>query len=238
MNQPAGAQPERRRHARILAKGAVTMLVEGNQHRGRIGNFGRGGMFVLVDAPSPELWHGELALEIRLDGPGAEWVAAIGRVTFVLRTGVGIAFESTTAKLRAMVDELDTASLANARVVSVVLIDADPARRAAMMNGFRAAGCAVIAVATQLEAIVRLGESSFEPDVIAVADSPQSTAAAEMRAFIERDHPNVKLVTIGDELREPAGIANWLSAADPASDLAVRVREVLVRPRRATIPGV
>ncbi len=79
--------------------------------------------------------------------------------------------------------------------------------------------------------IVRLGESSFEPDVIAIADSHPATAADEMRSFVERYHPNAKLVTIGDSVLQPDGIAHWLSSADPASDLPVRIREVLVRPR-------
>jgi len=236
MNEPAGARPERRRHARIIAKGTVTLLVQGESQRGRIGDLGRSGMFVLTDAAEPGRWHGDLAFEIRLDGREAEWVPGIGRVVTVMPGGVGIAFDVPSSGLVRMIDELGSASLASARVVSVVLIDADAGRRAAMTAGFHAAGCMVIAVATQLEAIVRLGESSFEPDLIAVSGS--STAAAEMRTFIERDHPNVKLVTIGDELLEPEGIANWLSAQDPGVDLAHRVREVLVRPRRPTQPGV
>lgn len=235
MNQPAGARPERRRHPRTIAKGTVSLLVGGEPQRARLGNLGRDGMFVLTATASPASWRGALAFEIRLDGPDAEWVPGIGRVISVLPTGVGIAFELPSPGLLRMIDELGSASLASARVVSVVLIDAEAGRREAMTAGFRAAGCVVIPVATQLEAIVRLGESSFEPDVIAVAGG--STASSEMRAFIERDHPDVKLVTIGDELLEPAGIANWLSAADPAIDLAHRVREVLVRPRRPTQPG-
>jgi hypothetical protein len=53
-----------------------------------------------------------------------------------------------------------------------------------------------------------------------------------MRAFIERDHPHVLLVTIGDELFAPDGMADWLSSADPKADLARRVRDVLVGQRR------
>jgi hypothetical protein len=100
-----------------------------------------------------------------------------------------------------------------------------------MTAGFRATGCGVIEAATPLEAIVRLGESSFEPDVIAIADSHPAAAADEMRDFVERNHPNAKLVTIGDALLQPDGIVHWLSSADPASDLPDRIREVLVRPR-------
>ena len=120
--------------------------------------------------------------------------------------------------------------------MSVVLIDGHTERRWAIAEGFRATGCAVIEASTPLEAIVRLGESSFEPDVIAVADSYPTSEAEEMRVFVERDHPNVKLVTIGDALIEPDGIAHWLSSADPGSDLPDRVREVLVRAARSIRP--
>lgn len=234
MNHTAGVQPERRRHARIIAKGAVTLLVAGESSRGRLGNLGRGGMLVVSDTPLGS--DAELAFEIRFDGREAEWLPGVGRVVSVTSSATGIAFTAPSPRLLHAIDELASASLASARVLSVVLIDTDATRRAAMTAGFRAAGCVVMPVASQLEAIVRLGESSFEPDVIAVSDA--GVPAAEMRVFIERDHPNVKLVTIGDELLEPPGIAHWLSSADPAIDLAHRVREVLVRPRRPTQPGV
>ena len=130
-----------------------------------------------------------------------------------------------------MIDEMSTASRADARIITVVLIDADPQRSSAMAAGFRATGCSVIEATTPLEAIVRLGESSFEPDIIAVADS-QTDDADEMRAFVDREHPDARLITIGDEIFQPDGFANWLSSANPDADLAARVREALVAPRR------
>jgi AmiR/NasT family two-component response regulator len=116
-------------------------------------------------------------------------------------------------------------------VISVVLIDADPARRAAIAAGFRAAGCQLIEVATQLEAIVRLGESHFEPDIIAVASTQPVTAADEMCAFVEHYHPSSMLVSIGPELLDPAGLDHWLSEATATEDLPGRIRELLFAPR-------
>ena len=52
-----------------------------------------------------------------------------------------------------------------------------------------------------------------------------------MRTFVERDHPNAKLITIGDDVLQPDGLANWLSSANPDADLPARVREALVAPR-------
>ena len=130
-----------------------------------------------------------------------------------------------------IIEDLSSVSRANARVLSVVLIDAATQRRSAMAAGFRATGFNVIEAATPLEAIFCLGESTFEPDVIAVAGPATSADAEEMRAFVERDHPNVKLITIGDEVFQPDGFANWLSSSNPDADLPRRIRDALVAPR-------
>ena len=91
--------------------------------------------------------------------------------------------------------------------------------------------CEVVEVATQLDAIVRLGGSHFEPDIIAVANSQPAAPADEMRTFIRRDHPGSLLVTIGPELLDPAGLANWLSSDTPTVDLPTRIRELIFAPR-------
>jgi PilZ domain-containing protein len=232
MTNQTGARPERRRHARITPKGTSLLRVDDLALHGRIANLGEGGMLVLTEVAAPERLLGRLAeAELRLDSSFAEWLHATGRIVRVASGGIAIAFDTLSSDLRRMIDELSTASRARIRVLSVVLIDAEAQRRSVMSAGFRATGCGVIEAATPLEAIVRLGESSFEPDVIAIADSHPATAADEMRSFVGRYHPNAKLVTIGDALLQPDGIAHWLSSADPASDLPARIREVLVRPR-------
>lgn len=235
MNDPTGARVERRESTRVAAKAAVVLDPRGEPRHGRLVNLGAGGMFVLTSVTVPEPWLGRhLDVEIRLDTGRAEWLPASGRILRITSVGVAVALDAPLpSPLRLMIEELSTASRASVRVISVVLIDADPQRRSAMSAGFRATGCSVVEAATPLEAIVRLGEASFEPDVIAVADSATSTAARDMRAFVERDHPGAKLVTIGDELLEPDGIVHWLSSANPKGDLPRRVREVLVRPKTA-----
>ena len=232
MNNRTDAHPERRSHARICAKGTSLLRVDSYALRGRIANLGEGGMLIITDVDAPEGLLGHLAdVEVRLDGGLAQWLPATGRIARIAGDGVAIEFDTLSGELRGMIDELATASRARNRVLSVVLIDADAQRRSAMTAGFRATGCGIIEATTPLEAIVRLGESSFEPDVIAIADSYPAAAADEMRGFVERNHPNAKLVTIGDALLQPDGIAHWLSSADPGSDLPDRIREVLVRPR-------
>lgn len=232
MNDQPGERPERRRHARITAKGALQLRALDHELRGRIANVSESGVFVLTTVTAPERLLGRtVELEIRLDAGHAEWLRATGKIVRILHDGIAIEFDLLAAPLLRMIDTLTTASRARARIISVVLIDADAQRRSAMAAGFRATGCAVIEAATPLEAIVRLGESSFEPDVIAVADS-DGAEAESMRAFVERDHPHAKLITIGDEILQPDGFANWLSSANPNADLPTRVREVLVAPRR------
>ena len=235
MNDGTGTRAERRLHARIAPKGAVLLHALGQTTRSRIANIGEGGMYVLTRVTAPDrLLARVVETELRLDGADANWLRASGRIVRLQAEGLAIAFiGSAPARLVRLLDELTTASHANARVISVVLIDAAAQRRSAMAAGFRATGCAVIEATTPLEAIVRLGESTFEPDVIAVANTAAATEAEEMRAFIDRNHPNAKLITIGDEIFQPDGFANWLSSSNPDADLPDRVRDALVAPRGA-----
>jgi PilZ domain-containing protein len=230
---PPGSAPDRRRHARIAPKGTVTIHALGNAHRGRLVNIGVGGMYVATGVSLPDRLLGRVVdLELRFDRALAAWQRLTGRISRIAADGPAIVFAAPTAPaLLLVIDKLTTASHASARVISVVLIDADEARRAVIAAGFRATGCEVVEAATQLEAIVRLGECDFEPDIIAVANTQPVTAADEMRAFVEHYHPSSMLVTIGPELLDPAGLANWLSEATATADLPVRIRELLFAPR-------
>jgi hypothetical protein len=224
---------ERRRHARVSPKGTIVFDAGDHALRGRIANLGPGGLYAITRVTAPEqLLEQTIELKIRLDGQDAGWLTTPGRVTRITADGIAIAFVEAPALLVRAIEAIASESQLSVRVLSVVLIDADAGRLAAMTEGFGAVGCIVVAAATPLEAIVRLGESAFEPDLIAIADSAPENVANNMRRFVELNHPTAKLVTIGDELIEPAGIANWLSSANPGLDLPKRVREILVRPRR------
>jgi PilZ domain len=226
MPQPS-YEPDRRQHSRIEPKGTVTIHALGSAHRGRLVNLGAGGVYATTDVELvADVLGRVIEVELRFDGALAVWQRIAGRVSRIERAGVAIVFDSPTSPLLLrMIDELTTASHASARVISVVLIDVNAARRATIAAGFRKVGCEVLEVATSLEAIVRLGESHFEPDVIAVANSERGEH--EMRAFIERDHASSMLVTIGPELLDPAGLANWLSSSPSAASLPGRIRELL-----------
>ena len=98
-----------------------------------------------------------------------------------------------------------------------------------MAEAFRAALGAVLEVAMPLEAVVRLGESRFDPDLIAIADSLPSIARDELRRFVERERPSAKVVTIGDDDTAPPGDDRWLSASSPKGELVARIRTLLDR---------
>jgi hypothetical protein len=232
MSDQSGDRLERRRHPRIGPKGSIIFRTPGYEQPGRIANVSQSGMYILTAVTAPDHLVGcAVEIEVRLDAGKAEWLTAKGRIVRIAPEGLAMMFDEPLAPLLHMIDEQTTASHARSRVIAVVLIDADERRRSAMAAGFRSTGCTIVEASTPLEAIVRLGESSFEPDVIAVADS-SSDAAEQMRAFVERDHPNVKLIRIGDELLRPDGFANWLSSSNPDADLPDRVRQALVTPRR------
>jgi hypothetical protein len=223
---------DRRTSPRIRPKGTLVLLVGEAVHHGRIANLGKGGALLRTTVAVPDNLVGRsAAIELRLDGGLQEWMRITGRVLRITADSVAVAFDGVPDDFAQLIDESATASHAHARILSVVLLDATATRRSVMAEVFRAAGCQVLEVTTPLEAIVRLGESQFEPDLIAVADSLPTSTSDELRRFVEREHPRAKLVTIGDDLVEPSGIAHWLSSADPDSDLAARVQRVILRPR-------
>jgi hypothetical protein len=220
---------ERRNHARIVTKGALVMHVAGVPQHGRIVDISAGGVSVLTSVTPPERWLARMVdLELRLDGASAEWLTGTARVLRIRADGLALAFTTMPPALVRILDELGHAARTRRRRLVVVLIDTDPVRRAAMMAGFREVGCTVVEAASPLEAIVRLGEATFEPDVIAIADSHPAGAADDLRAFARQNHPHAKLVTIVDE-QGIDGLANWVASADPHSDLAQRIRDMLSR---------
>ncbi len=223
------ARPERRRDLRVFPKGTVIVRAGTYLVRGRIANLSRGGISTITRTTAPErLLGAAVELAIRFDGRDSSWLELRGRVLRIGATSIAMALEDAPPSFTRILDETISASHHHDRVLSIVLVDATPRRRSEMAEGFRAAGCGVIDVSTPLEAIVRLGESHFEPDLIAIADSLPATISDELRRFVDGEHPRAKLVTIGDTTSAPAGLVHWLSATNPSGDLAARIRKVLV----------
>jgi PilZ domain len=224
---------ERRRHARISPKGTVVAHASDHVQHGRISNLGFGGLFATTAVAAPaRLLERTARIEIRFDGQQGDWLHANGRFSRITAGAMALTLDELSPDLQRVIGEMVGSSRAHGRVMNMVLIDADVVRRTRMSIAFQMAGCTVVDAASPLEAIVRLGESMFEPDLIAIADSAPSQISDDLRQFVEREHPHTKLVSIGDGDIGPEGIAHWLSAADPSADMPSRVREMLGRPRR------
>lgn len=221
---------ERRKHARITLKGTAVLLAGEHAVRARIANLSEGGFFASSLVTTPRRFLGRhVDIELRLDDRLSEWNRLEGKIVRIENERVAVCFDATASLIR-IIDAMATASRANDRVISVILIDEDATRRKLLADGFQLVGCSVIEAATSLEAIVRLGESSFEPDVIAVADSIPAATANEMREFVGRNHPHVKLVSITDVI-DPRIDIFQLTPDDIRGNLAEAIRRVIGRSR-------
>lgn len=225
--------PERRKHARIALKGTAILLVGEHAVRARVVNLSQGGLLgTTLITPPRRLLGRSVDIELRLDDRLAQWNRLEGKIVRLGNERLAIAFKATSS-LVCLVDEMTAASRARERVISVILIDEDTARRNLLAEGFRVVGCSLIEAATPLEAIVRLGESSFEPDVIAVADTIPAESANQMREFVGRYHPQVKLVSI-TEVLDPGVNIFQLTPEDLRGNLVNAIRRLLGRRRSST----
>ena len=222
-------QNERRRNRRLAPKGTVLVRAGSYLLRGRVANLSLGGLSAttLVTAPD-RLLASPVEIELRFDGSEGAWCELGGRLLRSGATSLAVAFDRVPPGFARTIEEMHDASHVRRRVLSIVLVDDKDDRRAMLADAFRAACCNVVDTATPLEAIVRLGESHFEPDVIAIADSSPSTISDELRRFVDREHPHARVLTIGHETVDPDGSVGWLSSTDPARDLVTRIRQLLV----------
>jgi hypothetical protein len=219
---------ERRRFPRTVAKAAVVVHAAGADLKARLVDVAEGGLLAATNVTPPQRWLGrQVEIDLRFDGIG-DWLRGAARVVRIVASGLAVAFTTQPAELGRIVDELAGAARARQRQLAVVVIDTNSQRRAAIVAAFRAVGCVIVEAGTPLEGVYRLGESRFEPDVIAVADSQPMEGAEALRRFAEVNHPRVALIRIlsGDG---PAGHGGWISASDPDDDLPRRVRAVLLK---------
>jgi hypothetical protein len=198
----------------------------GTAQKARLVDVAEGGLLAATSVTPPQRWLGrEVEIDLRFDGIG-DWLRGTARVVRIVASGLAVLFVTPPAELGRIVDELAGAARARRRMLAAVVIDLDPERRAAIVAAFRAIGCVVVEAGTPLEGVYRLGESSFEPDVIAVADSQPMEGADALRRFVEFNHPRAALVRILSGTG-PASHGGWVSASDPDEDLPRRVRELL-----------
>lgn len=220
---------ERRKYPRIALKGTAILLAGKHAVRARLLNLGEGGFLGSTLVTPPDTLLGQsVDIELRLDDPSSEWTRLEGKIVRIANERVALCFDATPALVR-LAEGMTTALRARERVISVILIDEIDLRRKRLADGFRTVGCSLIEASTSLEAIVRLGESSFEPDVIVVADSIPAATANEMREFVQRHHPHVKLISVTDVIDPDINIFQ-LTPEDLRGNLADAIRRILGRP--------
>jgi len=224
---------ERRKRPRVTLKGTAILLAGEHAVRARLVNLSEGGFFAstLVTPPRRVLGR-SVDIELRLDDRRSQWLRLEGKIVRIGNESVAVSLSATAALVR-LVEGMTAASRTRERVISVILIDEDAERRKILSQAFELVGCSLIEAATSLEAIIRLGESTFEPDVIAVADSIPVATANEMREFVARNHPHVKLVSITDVIDRRLNIFQ-LTPEDLRGNLADAIRRLLGRPRSAS----
>ena len=220
---------ERRRSTRIAPKGSVILHAGEHVEHGRIANIRSGGLLALTEDLAEIPPGSAVGVELRLDTAGSEWLRLDGRVVRTAGCSVALALETTTERFARLMRDNLSASGEHRRVRPVVLIDATPARRALIAEAFRTSGCAVLEVSTPLEAIVRLGELRFDPELIAIADSLPTSTSDDLRVFVEREHPHAKLVIIDDDILASPESTCRLSASSSHDDLLAWIRELLER---------
>lgn len=221
--------PERRAMPRIRPKGSVTLRWKDQPVRGRLVDLGPGGACVRIATELPrELVRKLVDIDLRLDGRQATWLTLCGRVLRIDAEGrIAVAFDAVPPAFERMISDETDASRHEEGIRRVVLVDASRDRRAIIAAAFRAADCEVVDVSTPLEAIVRLGESRYDPKLIAIADSVPEWIADELRAFVHVEHPRARIVAIGAELLHPAAQAERCASREPGPDLVARVRDLL-----------
>jgi hypothetical protein len=218
--------PERRSAPRISPKGSVSLRTASQRINGRLDNVSYGGVRITALGPIAIEVGDEAAMALRLDGISSAWLDLGARVVRVAGATIALELQRVTEGFMDMMTASMYAARTNGRRMTVVLVDASLERRMRMAEAFRSAGCLVTTVTTPLEAIVRLGELEFEPDVIAISDS-RCANAEDLRRFAAHAHPRAKLVRIGEQLASSASREYWLSAAHYGRELVANIRLML-----------
>jgi CheY-like chemotaxis protein len=196
----------------------------------RIVDLALGGVSVLVDrdVSTPDVGTC-VRIELRLDGQG-RWLHLTGSV---LRVDPRGAANALVIKLLAAPPEFEdliqnelVSALECARQPHVLVVDADPARRATVVSAFRATGCRVIAVSSPLEALSAIDQSALHLWAVAIADTELTSRADELRRFLNEAYPRVPQIVIGGRCRA----RTTCLGIDRLPDLALQVYNLVGMP--------
>jgi len=221
---------ERRRAMRVRSKGSIHIHHGARLIRGRILDLCAGGISVRAELPLELASHeGEpVRIDIKLDACSKEFSLA-GHVvrSQAVTKEIAIQFDDVASDFVDCVQDELLAATEHDSLPRMILVDNVARRRGVFANAFRRAGCCVTEVSTPLEAIAWLGQSRFEPGVIAVADSVPESIAVDLREYLCEQFPETHMVAIGGSRGRRHRSASWLSWADTREDLRLRVGRVL-----------
>ncbi|MDB4956859.1 MAG: hypothetical protein JWO36_4428 [Myxococcales bacterium] len=183
---------ERRRAARVSPRGTAVLHGKQLTVTARILNVGDGGICVQADYfPVLEPWtNATVTVDVQIEG--RRWVTVAGRVVRTdSNTGeLVVTFDRTPDEFRELVTLEVLADVERDLAPFIMLVDAAADRRTSIAEAFRGAGNVVVEAATPLEGLMRLCESEYAPEIIAIADTISEELAAELRELIVRaqDH--------------------------------------------------
>lgn len=221
---------ERRRAIRVRSKGSIRIQHGARLIGGRILDLCVGGVSVRADLPLELAPHdGEaVRVDVKLDACSKQFSLAGHVVRSRPATRViAIAFDNATNEFKDCVQDELLAAVKHDAVPRMILVDKVAKRRGVFADAFRGAGCSVTEVSTPLEAIAWLGQSQFEPGVIAIADSVPESIAHDLRQYLCEQYPETHMVAIGGSRRTHDQSSSWLSWADGRKDLRLRVGRVI-----------
>ncbi|MGN6110083.1 MAG: PilZ domain-containing protein [Kofleriaceae bacterium] len=204
---------ERRIARRIQPKGAVMLELDGRIVHGRISNLSATGLLVaLEDADCVRPLDPRLVLQVRLDNPVSSWIELEGHVVRIEECALAIELDHATPAYDALIGSEQVAAAQNRRTPCAVVVGSDEARRRPVVDRLRSVGYVIVEAATPLEAVVRVGEASYEPQVIAVAETMLQSNADELRSFMLREHPDAEILAFGPDGAESTALDQWLEA--------------------------
>ena len=166
----------------------------------RVIDLAAGGICVRTDIPI-ELAGviGErVSIHLRLDAVPPRHFALLGHVLRASASTnlIALAFDAVPADFEDWIQD-ELLPLSHDVLPHMILVDSPGARRHMIANAFRTAGCHVTEASMPLDAIAHLGQSRFEPGLIAIADSVPEAVAEQLRAFLLEEHPGAHMVAIG-----------------------------------------
>lgn len=179
---------ERRRAARVSPRGTAILHGELLTVTASIINIGDGGIYVQADyLPDLAPWvDADVTVEIQVQN--RRWVTVAGRVARVDSNlgALAVKFEQTPPEFRELVTMEVLADVERDLVPFILLVDAAAGRRMSIADAFRSANNHVVEAATPFDAMMRLCESEYAPEIIAIADTISEDIAAELRELIMR----------------------------------------------------